>query len=55
MKMCLSQRIPDEDQLQSEVEIKVQQRHGQAKPIIRRCTGQEARRKLARLYPRVTK
>lgn len=52
--MCLSQRIPDKEQLRREVEANVQQRNRQAKPVNWRFTSQEARRKLARLYPRVS-
>ena len=52
--MCLSQRIPDKEQLRREVEANVQQRNRQAKPVKWRFTNQEARRKLARLYPRVS-
>ena len=52
--MCLSQRIPDKDQLRREVEANVQQRNRQAKRVNWRFTSQDARRKLARLYPRVS-
>lgn len=52
--MCLSQRIPDKEQLRREVEANVQQRNRLAKRVNWRFTSQEARRKLARLYPRVS-
>jgi transposase len=51
---CLSQRTPDKEQLQREVGANVQQRNRQAKPVNWRFTSQEARRKLARLYPRIS-
>lgn len=52
--MCLSQRIPDKENLGREVEANVQQRNQLAKPVNWRFTNQKARRKLARLYPRVS-
>lgn len=52
--MCLSQRIPDEATLRREVEVNVQERNQKAMPVKWRFTIQEARRKLARLYPRVS-
>jgi len=51
---CLSQRIPDKDSLRREVEANVRERNVKATPINWRFTTQEARRKLARLYPRLS-
>jgi transposase len=48
---CLSQRIPDKDTLRREVEANVRERNVKATPINWRFTTQDARRKLARLYP----
>ena len=50
---CLSQRIPNKEQLRRAVEANVQQRNRQGKPVNWRFTNQDARRKLARFYPRV--
>jgi hypothetical protein len=52
--MCLSQRIPDKETLRREVEANVQERNLKAKAVNWRFTNQEARRKLARLYPAVS-
>jgi len=52
--MCLSQRIPDEDTLRRAVEANVRERNAKATPVKWRFTTQDARRKLARLYPRVS-
>jgi len=48
---CLSQRIPDKARLRREVEANVRERNVKATPVNWRFTTQEARRKLARLYP----
>ena len=50
--MCLTQRIPDKDHLRREVEANVNARNAKAAPVNWRFTSQDARRKLARLYPR---
>ena len=52
--MCLSQRIPDAAALRREVEANVRERNQKASPVNWRFTTQDARRKLARLYPRVS-
>jgi DDE superfamily endonuclease len=52
--MCLAQRIPDEPTLRREVEANVRERNDKAMPVNWRFTTQDARRKLARLYPRVS-
>jgi DDE superfamily endonuclease len=52
--MCLSQRIPDEQTLRREVEANVRERNAKAAPVKWRFTTQDARRKLARMYPRVS-
>jgi hypothetical protein len=52
--MCLAQRIPDKERLRSEVEANVQARNAKATPVNWRFTTQDARRKLARLYPCVS-
>lgn len=52
--MCLSQRIPDEDTLRRVVNANTQQRNTNAAPVRWRFTTQNARRKLARLYPRLS-
>jgi hypothetical protein len=52
--MCLSQRIPDKGTLRREVEANVQERNLKAKAVNWRFTNQDARRKLARLYPAVS-
>jgi hypothetical protein len=49
--MCLSQRIADEASLCREIEANVRQRNAKAIPVKWRFTTQDARRKLARLYP----
>ena len=53
-KTCLSQRIPDKEILRREVEANVRERNLKAKPVNWRFTNQDARRKLARLYPAVS-
>lgn len=50
--MCLTQRIPDKDHLRREVEANANARNAKAAPVNWRFTSQDARRKLARLYPR---
>ena len=52
--MCLSQRIADEETLRREVEANVRERSAKAIPIKWKFSTQDARRKLARLYPRVS-
>ena len=52
--MCLSQRIPDEETLRRHVETNARERNAKARPVNWRFTTQDARRKLARLYPRVS-
>lgn len=52
--MCLSQRIADEETLRCEVEANVRERNAKAIPIKWKFSTQDARRKLARLYPRVS-
>jgi hypothetical protein len=52
--MCLSQRIPDEDTLRQQVAANVRERNAKASPVKWRFTTQDARRKLTRLYPRVS-
>ncbi len=52
---CLSRRIPDEDTLRQKVEANVRERNAKARPINWRFTTQDARRKLASLYPVVSK
>ena len=52
--MCLSQRIADEETLRREVEANVRDRNAKAIPIKWKFSTQDARRKLARLYPRVS-
>jgi len=52
--MCLSQRIPDKERLRCEVEANIQHRNSLAKRVNWRFTSQDARRKLGRLYPRVS-
>ncbi|WP_305268986.1 hypothetical protein [Methylobacter sp.] len=49
--ICLSQRIPDKERLRREVEANVRERNVKAIPVNWRFTTQQARRKLARLYP----
>ena len=52
--MCLSQRIADKERLRCEVEANVTERNTKAMPVKWRFTAQDARRKLARLYPCVS-
>lgn len=52
--MCLSKRIPDKEALRRVVESNVQKRNLKATPVNWRFTNQDARRKLARLYPTVS-
>lgn len=52
--MCLSQRIPDKEALRRQVETNVEARNAKATPVNWRFTTQDARRKLARLYPCVS-
>ncbi len=52
--MCLSQRIPDEDTLRRQVEANVRERNTYAAPVKWKFSTQDARRKLARIYPRVS-
>jgi hypothetical protein len=52
--MCLSQRIADGSTLSREVKANVQERNRKAAPVNWRFTTQDARRKLARLYPSVS-
>lgn len=52
--MCLSQRIADEETLRREVEANVRERNANAIPVKWKFSTQDARRKLARLYPRVS-
>jgi hypothetical protein len=49
--MCLSQRIPDKASLHREIEANIQTRNAKATPVNWRFTTQQARHKLARLYP----
>lgn len=51
--MCLSQRIPDEVTLRRHVDANIRERNAKAIPVKWQFTTQDARRKLARLYPRV--
>ena len=53
--MCLSKRIPDQKALRKEVEANVQERNLKATPVNWRFTTQNARRKLAKLYPCVSR
>ena len=48
---CLSRRIPDEPTLRREVDANVRDRNAKATPVKWKFTAQDARRKLARLYP----
>lgn len=50
--MCLSRRIPDEDALLSEIAANVRERNAKAIPVKWKFSTQDARRKLARMYPR---
>lgn len=51
---CLSKRIPNAETLQREVDANVRERNAKAIPVKWRFTTQDARHKLARLYPRVS-
>jgi len=50
---CLSKRIPNALALQRQINANVQLRNAKALPVNWRFTNQDARRKLARLYPAV--
>jgi hypothetical protein len=50
---CLTNRIPDALTLQRPINATVQLRNAKALPVNWRFTTQDARRKLARLYPSV--
>ncbi|WP_292993531.1 hypothetical protein [Nitrosomonas sp.] len=50
--MRLTQRIPDKDHLRREVEANINARNAKAALVNWHFTSQDARRKLARLYPR---
>ena len=52
--MCLSQRIANVETLRREVEANVRERNAKAIPIKWKFSTQDARRKLARLYPCVS-
>ncbi|MDP2795632.1 MAG: hypothetical protein Q8O25_16375 [Sulfurisoma sp.] len=52
--MCLSRRMPDEDTPRRQVEANVRERNAKAVPVKWRFTTQNARRKLARMHPRVS-
>ncbi len=52
--MCLSQRIADEETLRREVDANVRERNTKAVPVKWKFSTQDARRKLARIYPRVS-
>lgn len=49
--MCLSQRIEDESTLRCQIEANVAERNRKALPVNWRFTTQDARGRLARLYP----
>jgi hypothetical protein len=49
--MCLSVRIGDEETLRREITVNVSERNAKAIPVKWQFTAQDARRKLARLYP----
>jgi hypothetical protein len=51
---CLAKRIPDAESLQREVQANVRERNTKAIPVNWQFTTQNARRKLARLYPCVS-
>lgn len=51
---CLTKRIPDDMTLQREINANVQERNAKAFPVKWRFTTQDARRKLARMYPSVS-
>ena len=50
--MRLTRRIPDKDHLRREIETNVNTRDAKTALVNWRFTSQDARRKLARLYPR---
>ena len=50
--MCLSQRIPDEEALLYEIAANVRERNAKTIPVKWKFSTQDARRKLARMYPR---
>jgi hypothetical protein len=50
-KMCLSQRIGTEDELCRHIETNIAERNQKRQPVNWRFTTQDARGKLARLYP----
>lgn len=52
--MCLSQRIADEATLRHEVDANVRERNAKAVPVKWKFSTQDARRKLTRMYPRVS-
>ena len=52
--MCLSQRIPDEESLRQQVAANIRERNARAAPVKWKFSTQDARRKLARLYPCVS-
>jgi hypothetical protein len=52
--MCLSRRIADEDTLRREIDANVCERNAKAVPVKWKFSTQDARRKLARIYPRVS-
>ena len=52
--MCLSQRIADEETLRCQVDTTVRERNAKAAPVKWKFSTQDARRKLARMYPRVS-
>ena len=52
--MCQSPRIPDEQTLRREVEANVRERNAKAAPVKWRFSTQDAQRKMARIYPRVS-
>lgn len=51
---CLSPRIADEETLKREIDANVSERNAKAEPIKWQFTNQDARGKLARLYPCVS-
>ena len=52
-RQCLDRRIPDQDTLRKEVDVWVERRNGNAKPVDWRFTTEDARIKLKRLYPSI--
>ena len=52
--MCLSRRIADEETLRREIDANVCERNVRAVPVKWKFSTQDARRKLARIYPRVS-